>query len=125
MNKISLVGRLTDRPELKQTPSGVNVTSTEKYGVRGHYGYKSTDDIAQKLDIGCAKTADKETLCWSCARAAAPRNMACSWSDGSFRPVEGWTASERTLYSSNRRLPGVKSFYVEKCPLYLHDGRST
>lgn len=112
-------------------------TQREDDYIRGHYGYKSKDDIAQKLDrskqavirrahnIGCAKTADRGTLCWSCARAAAPRDMACSWSDGSFRPVEGWTASERTLYSSNRRLPGVKSFYVEKCPLYLHDGRST
>ena len=46
-------------------------TQREDDYIRGHYGYKSTDDIAQKLDrskqavirrahnIGCAKTADR------------------------------------------------------------------
>ena len=56
----------------------------------------------------------KSTLCWSCAKACG----GCSWSDGSFTPVEGWKAEPTKLISLGKEMD---SFLVLACPLYERD----
>ena len=62
------------------------------------------------------------TLCWTCENACGN----CSWSDGTFTPVEGWTATPTKLWVNHSINPGEKgalidSFHVTACPLYEND----
>ena len=56
----------------------------------------------------------QETICWKCARAYGK----CPWSDGSFTPVDGWTATPTKLKYKNTI---TDSYLVEKCPLFVSD----
>lgn len=56
-----------------------------------------------------------QTLCWNCKRAIGN----CSWSDGTFTPVEGWKATPTVIYTDDKR--EVESFHVYYCPLYQPD----
>ena len=61
---------------------------------------------------------DKPTLCWQCANACG----GCSWSDGSFTPVTGWTAKKTEI---NRHEGGVMSSYlVTRCPQFNDDTKT-
>lgn len=66
-----------------------------------------------------AATSKRNTLCWSCANACG----GCSWSDGSFTPVEGWTADETHLLCDRGQWRDkiVSSYLVKKCPKYIND----
>ena len=60
------------------------------------------------------------TLCWSCAKACG----GCSWSDGTFTPVPGWTATETRLkeqHGSRDADRSIQSFHVTECPLFEDD----
>lgn len=52
----------------------------------------------------------RQTLCVYCEKACGK----CSWSDGTFTPVEGWTAI-RTPHISGG------SYFVIDCPLFADD----
>ena len=56
------------------------------------------------------------TLCWKCANACGK----CSWSDGTFTPVEGWTAEETWLREQHAD-GAIQSFHVTACPLFEDD----
>ena len=56
------------------------------------------------------------SLCWSCRKAAAPRDKKCSWAR-SFEPVKGWEARATVLMNN----PSVQSFQVTKCPEFEPD----
>ena len=60
------------------------------------------------------------TLCWSCAKACG----GCSWSDGSFTPIPGWTAIKTKVRVSDRQDDPNRyadSFHVVECPLFEDD----
>ena len=57
---------------------------------------------------------DKPTLCWRCAKACGE----CSWSDGSFTPVDGWAAIPTKIRTESEP---IDSFLIEKCPLFEDD----
>lgn len=61
----------------------------------------------------------KSQLCWTCARACGD----CSWSDGTFTPVKGWTAKKVVMYEDraeyNTRT--VETYKIKACPLYICD----
>ena len=59
------------------------------------------------------------TLCWSCAKACG----GCSWSDGTFTPVPGWTAEPTVLqgYKLKCGLAPMESYHVTACPLFEDD----
>lgn len=61
----------------------------------------------------------KPTLCWKCENACGK----CSWSDGTFTPVEGWKAKPTTVSVMNGvyGVRKVKSFIVEECPQFGDD----
>lgn len=59
-------------------------------------------------------THKKETLCWRCEKACGD----CSWSDGSFTPVEGWKARKTTLPNNYIY---TDSYLVYECPLFVDD----
>lgn len=61
----------------------------------------------------------KATLCWSCAKACG----GCSWSDGSFTPVDGWKAKPTIVQVMNGvyGIRRVDSYIVEECPEYEED----
>lgn len=62
---------------------------------------------------------DKPTLCWKCANACG----GCSWSDGTFTPVDGWTAIQ-TFQRENHGggyYIDRESFIVLSCPLFEDD----
>lgn len=61
----------------------------------------------------------KSTLCWKCANACG----GCSWSDGSFTPVPGWTARQTSvMVPRGKHGTGMtESYMVEECPLYEDD----
>lgn len=61
----------------------------------------------------------KPTLCWKCSKACG----GCSWSDGTFTPVEGWTATETTIRGDRGiwRDRIIQSYIVEECPEYEED----
>lgn len=68
---------------------------------------------------GCVKNKPL-TLCWRCAKACGR----CSWSDGSFTPVEGWTAQETRLREQHWSMDAdrsIQSFHVTACPLFEDD----
>lgn len=56
-----------------------------------------------------------QSLCWNCAKACGK----CSWSDGSFTPVPGWTAEKTTLSGSGGS--PTESYHVFACPLFEDD----
>ena len=58
-------------------------------------------------------------LCWTCARACG----GCSWSDGSFTPVKGWTAKKVTMYVDRGEYEKRRttSYKIKACPLYKCD----
>lgn len=62
MNKITIIGRTTDKPELKQTPNGVAV-STFTVAVNRRFNREMTDFIPvtawRGLAENCAKYVDK------------------------------------------------------------------
>lgn len=62
---------------------------------------------------------DKPTLCWKCAKACGE----CSWSDGSFTPVDGWKATPTIIKANHGRgfMQDVESFIVKACPLFEDD----
>lgn len=66
-----------------------------------------------------ATTNKPATLCWKCARACG----GCSWSDGSFTPVEGWKATPTVLRGDRGvfRHKMMRSYYVQECPLFEND----
>lgn len=66
-----------------------------------------------------AITNKPSTLCWSCANACG----GCSWSDGSFTPVDGWTAKKTELQADRGEYRDkiVQSYLVKKCPKYEND----
>ena len=60
------------------------------------------------------------SLCWKCAKACG----GCSWSDGSFTPVEGWTAEKMKLRVAPKKDKWgryVDSYMVTDCPLFEDD----
>ena len=63
--------------------------------------------------MGVKNGLKDDSICWDCAKSC---NRGCSWSDGSFTPVEGWTA----IPDQNRN--GVDSFLVKECPQFEQDG---
>ena len=62
---------------------------------------------------------DKPTLCWKCAKACGE----CSWSDGTFTPVDGWKATQTVIEANHGRgfMADVESFIVKACPLFEDD----
>lgn len=57
-------------------------------------------------------------LCWNCKNACGN----CSWSDGTFTPVEGWDATPtKILHSSGNIKIYTDSFDIKKCPEFIHD----
>ena len=60
-------------------------------------------------------------LCWTCARACG----GCSWSDGSFTPVKGWTAKKVTMYVDRGEYEKRRttSHKIKACPLYVCDAK--
>lgn len=65
-------------------------------------------------------TNKQPTLCWSCKKAIGN----CSWSDGTFRPVDGWDA-EPTIIWSDKKCEYIDSFQVFNCPLYDPDTKES
>ena len=63
------------------------------------------------------ETNKPATLCWKCANACGK----CSWSDGSFTPVEGWVAEPTKLHGYRGDGGVIDSFRVIECPLYEDD----
>lgn len=65
------------------------------------------------------ETNKPATLCWKCANACGK----CSWSDGSFTPVDGWTARKTRLRGDRGvyRTKIIESYYVTACPQYEDD----
>ena len=61
---------------------------------------------------------DKPTLCWQCGNACGN----CSWSDGSFTPVDGWTAIPTIIHTPHGKRD-LESFIIERCPRYIEDFR--
>lgn len=57
----------------------------------------------------------KESICWKCAKACGD----CSWSDGTFTPVEGWTAEHTKV--RNAKFCYIESYNVIACPLFESD----
>ena len=64
-------------------------------------------------------THKKNTLCWSCANACG----GCSWSDGSFTLVDGWTAERTSLICDRGEWADkiVESYLVKECPQFVCD----
>lgn len=62
--------------------------------------------------MGVKNGLKDNTICWDCAKAC---NSGCSWSDGSYTPVEGWEA--RPDVNSN----GIESFLVVSCPEFVRE----
>lgn len=56
----------------------------------------------------------KQTICWKCARACGK----CPWSDGSFTPVDGWSATPTKIKNDDVI---TDSYIVKKCPLFISD----
>lgn len=55
------------------------------------------------------------TLCWECKNACG----GCSWSDGSFTPVEGWDAKPTQLVREGKK--AMPSYQVISCPKFDPD----
>ena len=51
-----------------------------------------------------------ETLCWYCKNACGN----CSWSDGTFTPIKGWTIDD----SKKLKSLDSESYTVLECPEY-------
>ena len=63
-----------------------------------------------------SKYSHNGTICWNCKNACG----GCSWSR-EFKPVEGWTATPRTLYqrkSKDNEMTEVIAFSVAECPKF-------
>ena len=58
---------------------------------------------------------DKDTLCWSCAKACGD----CDWS-AELKPVKGWTAVPTTIIG-NYGWDRVNTYRVDACPEYEND----
>jgi hypothetical protein len=66
------------------------------------------------------ETNKPATLCWKCANACGK----CSWSDGTFTPVDGWTAVKTILHiapKNERWGRDTESYHVTACPLFEDD----
>lgn len=64
----------------------------------------------------------KQTLCWSCEKACGK----CSWSDGTFTPVDGWEAEPTQVltdhsYRHGKRIVQMESYRVIECPEFVSD----
>jgi hypothetical protein len=61
------------------------------------------------------------TLCWTCENACG----GCSWSDGSFTPVEGWKAKQTKMVCEYGKghVKDMTSYIVTYCPLYKDDSK--
>lgn len=57
------------------------------------------------------------TRCWECRKAVG----LCSWSDGSFRPVEGWAALPTRYLAGQDGLGVIESYCVYMCPEFEQD----
>ena len=57
----------------------------------------------------------EKTLCWQCQKACGR----CSWSNGTFTPVQGWEAKPTTI--KNRVKGDISSFLVKSCPEFVLD----
>ena len=55
-----------------------------------------------------------ETLCESCGRACGE----CSWTGGTFTPVNGWKAKPTKIRMGTRI---IDSYHVESCPMFKKD----
>lgn len=60
-------------------------------------------------------TQKPETICWNCANACGK----CSWSDGTFTPVEGWQAEHTKV--RNAKFCYIESYRVISCPQFKSD----
>jgi hypothetical protein len=65
------------------------------------------------------ETNKPATLCWKCAKACGK----CSWSNGTFEPVEGWKAERSLIMVRNhdRAVHEIESYFVEECPEFIDD----
>lgn len=54
----------------------------------------------------------KTTICWDCKKALGK----CSWSNGTARPVEGWTAIPTKIRVQKGQ--NNDSYIVLECPLF-------
>ena len=61
------------------------------------------------------ETNKPATLCWHCKNACGK----CSWSDGTFTPVDGWEATPTKLNIDGERT--IKSYCVNECPQFDPD----
>lgn len=57
------------------------------------------------------------TKCWDCKKAVG----LCSWSDGSFRPVEGWAALPTRYLAGRDGREVIESYCVYVCPEFEQD----
>lgn len=58
--------------------------------------------------------------CWTCKKCYG----GCSWSNGTFTPVEGWkaTPTKRAAQSFDGTPKFIYSYEIHYCPLYENDG---
>ncbi len=54
-------------------------------------------------------------LCWDCKNALG----GCSWSNGTFTPIEGWTATPSEIPMSLKY--ATKTYAIRECPQFVHD----
>ena len=54
-------------------------------------------------------------LCWTCQNAVG----GCSWSNGSFTPIKGWTAEPTSYHYSKCNCE--QGYAISACPEYIHD----
>ena len=90
------------------------------YGVsKGRFSEKSAQVLARALkcdpeDLGKVvdnrSMAQNDQLCWDCIHAVPDGKHGCSWSR-SFKPVEGWTATESIKADFD-------TYKVSKCPKF-------
>lgn len=58
------------------------------------------------------------TKCWSCGKYCS----GCTWSDRTFRPIEGWRATERVVdHSKHKNGIVYTTYFVHECPEYECD----
>ena len=58
---------------------------------------------------------EEKTLCWQCQKACGK----CSWSNGTFTPVENWEAIPTEI--KNKVKGNISSFLVKSCPEFVSD----
>lgn len=58
----------------------------------------------------------KATLCWNCANACGN----CPWSK-KLEPIENWEATPTIVYSADKSIGALQSYFITKCPLFIRD----